>query len=164
MPEDNLRSIMRNQEGQKFDRSRIVPRDEWGHKVQILQNDVHDMRTINDLLTKELSMGYIDDDLYIRILNERMGMTILPLFQTSWKQLDANGNFDPSNPVQELGTWLFSRVLADIKLTRSRQGMERMLQGNVLGRLLAGAMARIGGYKMPKEQEGGDTVEGMPYG
>jgi len=121
------------------------------------------MRTINDLLSKELSMGYIDDDLYIRILNERMGLTILPLFQTSWKQLDAQNKFDPDNPVQELGTWLFGRVLADIKLTRSRQGMERMLQGNVLGRLLAGAMARIGGYKMPKEREEGQEME-MPYG
>lgn len=162
MPEESLRDIMRGGTTGKYDRSKIIPRDEWGHKSQINELEIHDMKTLKDIITKDLSMGFIEDDLYIRILNERMGLTIVPLFQTSWKQLDANGVFDKDNPVQEIAEWLFSRVISDIKLTRSRQGMERMLQGNVLGNLLAKAMGRIGGVRIPREKE----EEGLeiPYG
>lgn len=142
-------------------KQRRIPSDEWGHKDSLITNDeIKDVNGLWQLLSKELALANIEDDFMITLLNERWGLTIIPLFQL-WEESGPEGDRDAGT--YQLMMWFLTRSLAGLKLTRSKGMIERGLQAEhpKLNEEKKGIIPglKLPGRRQPEENEGVELYE-----
>jgi len=150
--------LLKPKQADKFENLRGIPRDEWGHKNSLLRSDIKDIKEISQIISSELALGNISDDNFIKIINERMGLCVIPLFQTYWRNGDEG--------IKEMAEWFLSRVIVDIRTTRSKKGFENLLQHDAVNRETKHNIEQEGGYKLRgsrQPQETGDLLGGNVY-
>jgi len=101
----------------------ILPSDEWTHKHSLISNQELESENLNKILTKDLALGFIKDDFKLMILNERWQLCVLPTFQ-AWQRTKDEG-------MRMLFQFFLGGLIADFKITRSKEGFERKLQAEV---------------------------------
>lgn len=98
----------------------IIPKDEWGHKkVLITGLKFKKVEELDKIISDELIMACLSDDM-IKVYNKQYGAIVLPMFQLCKR------NQDPD--MEEMFLCLFSRVMIELRMSRSKDGAERGLQ------------------------------------
>ncbi len=117
----------------------LLPNDEWTHKYSLLHNPELQNEKIDKILAKDLMLSYIKDDFMLMIIKERIQLCDAPLFQL-WLRTRDNG-------VKALWQFFHTGILIDLKIPRSKEGFERLIQ--------AGQTPGIqkGGFKLMKPKE-----------
>lgn len=98
----------------------IIPKDEWGHKkVLITGLKFKKVEELDKVISDELIMACLSDDM-IKVYNKQYGAIVLPMFQLCKR------NTDPD--MEEMFLCLFSRVMIELRMSRSKDGRENNLQ------------------------------------
>ncbi len=115
--------------GKKESSSRLttVSKTEWEHKHEIMSSD--DLKDVSAMdfssfLNKELALANITDDFYLQIKIEQVGLTLVPMFQMAKRVSDKNIRAS----IEDLFASFFMRFMAELKMTRSKDALERRLQ------------------------------------
>lgn len=124
-----------------------VSKSEWEHKHEIMSSDeLKDVSTMDfaTFLNKELALANITDDFYLQMKIEQVGLTLVPMFQMAKRVSDKTLRAS----IEDLFASFYIRFMAELKMTRSKDGLERKLQAK---ELISTPEKR--GFMQPKRRE-----------
>lgn len=126
-----------------------TPRDLFALTTNIMRTpELVEIDDLQKVVSKELSLGVIKDDYFIDYINREMHMVIIPLFQI-FKETRDKG-------VYNLLAWLLSSLIAEIKATRSKNGIGLGLAHGRGMKEMDNEVAKMQGYSLTNQPQGKD--------
>lgn len=119
-----------------------MPDNEYAHKEGLITDDFGDITELTEFVNKQLPLANVSDDLKILLLSGKFRMVLTSFYQMRKRE---------KNPIMrqaldDLFIFFYAPFIADLKLTRAKDGFERQLQGHA---------------RMTKKKGGGYTLEGI---
>ena len=131
----------------------FVPKDEWGQRANLITSyEIKNVDDISKIISKEIPLGYFNDDLLITITSKQLSLCVVTLFQMYERTGDKG--------VYNLMMWMLSSTIADIKISRSKGGREMYLQHGAVTGQMQQELNKDGGMRLPRNNP---NQEGMIY-
>lgn len=152
-----LRDLMKKKAGHESNNNQIkhIPQDEFSHKHSLINNpESKKVVTFDDFLSKEFAVAYIKDDRMLQLKSAHIRLVQIPLLQMKEECQDKVFKI----VLEDLFNFFHIAFLADLKMTRAKEGFERKLQA----RIFDAETQKQQGFGIPKirrDEDGGMKEE-----
>jgi hypothetical protein len=158
-PDDlNFVDIFKQTEEEKYNefgnqpvRLRQTPKDEYAFRKFMKETDNFPIDDIGRILPKELAIANIKDDFVITLTEERLGICVMPLYDMAIQGKDT--------ALLQYAEWFRRRLIASLKLSRSKGGFERLMDLLGMNSSLAQNTGFAEGIMMPKKEKETSEIE-----
>lgn len=122
---------------------KYIPQDEFSHKHSLVTNqESRNVNNFDDFLSKELAISYISSDDMLQLNAAHIRNVQMPLLQMKKTAQDPV----LQKILENLFNFFHIPFMAELKMTRSKEGFERKLQANAMVQ----DQKKSSGFKFPK--------------